>query len=128
MKVIAKQCKECNLLVLLSDYKPHKSCKFGCKATCIRCETKKKESANKDPFNDKIWDESKLPCSNNAFLTYDIPSRYATLCRTSAYRMYIMYPDVSLDVIAEAILEGFELGNKAMSEVITVEMLKEVYL
>lgn len=128
MKVIAKQCKECNLLVLLSDYKPHKSCKFGCKATCIRCETKKKESDNKDPFNDKIWDESKLPCANNAFLTYDIPSKYANLCRTSAYRMYIKYPEASLDVIAEAIIEGFELGNKAMSEVVAEENLKVWFL
>lgn len=128
MKIIAKQCKACNLIVLLSDFKPHKSGKYGHKATCIQCEDKKKLKDNKDPFNDRIWDERKLPCANNAFLNPNLQSKYNALCEIKTYNMHIKYPYININHIAEILLLGFDLGNCASAEVLSEEMLKEAFL
>ena len=127
-KTIAKQCSNCNLIVLLENFYKSKSGKFGKKSTCKFCEKQRRELNNKDPFNDKIWNVNNRPGENNVFISMDLSTKYVNLCRLKAYQLYIQYPEVNIDIISEILISGFELGNFAMTEAFSEEVLKEQYL
>ena len=127
-KVIAKQCKNCNLIVLLDNFNKYKSGKFGRKATCKHCDKINRELSNKDPFNDKAWNIKNLPGANNSFLHPDLAGKYELLCQSKTYQLYIKFPEIPIDIISTILVEGFMLGNFAVSEALSEEMLKEQYL
>jgi hypothetical protein len=128
MKVIAKQCTQCNLIVLLDNYNKLKSGLFGRKATCKHCDKVKRELENHNPYNDKIWNERNLPGANNALLNPNLERKYTMLCDSRIYSLYIKYPSIPLQILSEIFVDGFELGVVSASEVFAEEAMKDVFL